>query len=423
MDPQNPDDSLEQRVVASIEEKMRLRQLTVTSDVGTHTICPFPDFLVGIDDGIRTPQLASFGPIHYREDNRFEDHKVDLLNKFLSRTQYLQRDLPYYVNKLKDLKDEIKSRYSPKIVLPPDDKLLNMMLYDGSFMVELFRMYDEGTDFMMPSRWQIPTLISDLLKLENQLPFCVLKKLFEESNVGQHKSIRTLPDLAWRFLSQTFCRSRSSEMVYIHVQEPKHLLDLFRRSLLPATNFDAQRSKRYGLTPIQSVKYLRSVGITVRQKTAKSLLEIDFRKFQIPPLALKIPPLAINDFTNAVLANCVALELCFPDQSKHFTTYVCFMSCLVKQPEDVGYLRSADIIEGNAEDETSFMNMLNSTGRNVRFTLRECYLWKQFREIHSYYNSYWASIRRNLLQYNHFMLYFTLLQVLVGILSWLLPGK
>ncbi|MBA0816411.1 hypothetical protein Gohar_001077 [Gossypium harknessii] len=297
-----------------------------------------------------------------------------------------------------------------------------MMLLDGSFMVELFLQYEEGKDFTPPPPWSVQTLIADLLKLENQLPFFVLENLFELSTVGP--PIRSLSYLALRFLSQAF--RKSPEMVKAQVRKPKHLLDLFRRSLLPATNLDedSHLSKHYRpMHPIQSVKHLRTAGISVRQRTAKSLLEIDFKKFQIPPLALKIPPLAIDDFTNAILVNCVAVEQCFTDESKHFTAYVCFMSCLMKQPEDVGYLRSADIINGFSRDEESFINMLNGIGTNVGSTLRECYLCKQFREIHCYYNSYWASISRSFFQYNHIMLYCSLLQIIVSIVGWRVSGN
>ncbi|KAK8542544.1 hypothetical protein V6N12_015140 [Hibiscus sabdariffa] len=386
MDPLNPDYSLQQ-IVASVEA--RLNRCTVIPDTRTYTICHFPDVLAGVEDWVRSPRLASFGPCHCRKGQLlpFEECKSTFLNKFLSRTQNLERGVPFYVRELSNLKDETKRCYSPKFAMPPDGELVKMMLSDGCFTVELFRQYDEDTDFMSHLPCPIPTLISDLLKLENQLPFFVLEKLFMWSNVGQRASIRTLPDLALRFLSQAFCKS--SEMVCHDVQEPKHLLDLFRRSLLPTTNSDLHRSKRYDQR--HSIQSMRS------------------------------RPSPFDDFTNAVLVNCVALEQCFPDESKHFTAYACFMSCLLKQPEDVGYLRSADIIKGVSQDETSFINMLNSIGTNLRATLRECYLWKQFREIHSYYNSHWASIRRTLLQHNDFM-YFTFLQILVAILSWCLPA-
>ncbi|XWS27611.1 hypothetical protein CRYUN_Cryun26dG0131600 [Craigia yunnanensis] len=421
MDPQNPDDILTQHIVTRIEKKMRQCRQRTPNPV-TYTICPLPDFLVGIDDRIQSPQLASFGPRHRGKDHLlpFDDHKYDFLSKFLSRTESLGRDSRFYVQKLLELKESTKGCYSEKIVMPSDDELVNMMLLDGSFIVELFREYEEGRDITWT--WHVQTLISDLLKLENQLPFFILEKLFDCSNIGQGASIRTLPALALRYLNQAFCCP--SDVVNSQIQHPKHLLDLFRLSLLPSTNTDPQQSEHHPfLHSIQSVKQLRSAGIAVRQKTAKSLLEIDFRKLQIPPLALKIPPVAIDDLTSTILVNCVALEQCFPDQSKHFTAYVCFMNCLMKQPEDVGFLRCVEIITRISQDEMCFINMLNSLGRNVSFSVRDCYLWKQFREIHSYYNSFWASIRRNFFNYNNIMLYFSILQIAVGILSWRLSAK
>ncbi|MBA0728056.1 hypothetical protein Golax_000991 [Gossypium laxum] len=422
MDLQSPnDDIVQQRTLASMEEKL-LKSRQRRSHPEPHTICPFPDSLIKVHDEIRWPQLTSFGPCRHRTHRfrPFEDRKWDLLDEFLTRTE---KNWQFYYERLMNSTDQIKRCYSEEVDKPADDhELVKMMLLDGSFMVELFLQYEEGKDFTPPPTWSVQTLIADLLKLENQLPFFVLENLFELSTVGP--PIRSLSYLALRFLSQAF--RKSPEMVKAQVRKPKHLLDLFRRSLLPATNLDedSHLSKHdRPMHPIQSVKHLRTAGISVRQRTAKSLLEIDFKKFQIPPLALKIPPLAIDDFTNAILVNCVAVEQCFTDESKHFTAYVYFMSCLMKEPEDVGYLRSADIINGFSRDEESFINMLNGIGTKVGSTLRECYLCKQFREIHCYYNSYWASISRSFFQYDHIMLYCSLLQIIVSIVGWRVSGN
>ncbi|OMO76671.1 hypothetical protein COLO4_25494 [Corchorus olitorius] len=428
MDPQGPDENLLRDIVAHIDQKMMQFRQQAHHPGTNFTICPFPDFLVGLDDRwIQSPKLAAFGPHHRgKADLRCfdEDHKWEFLSRFLSRTESLGRDRRFYAQRLMGLRESTKRCYSEKIVMPCDDaELVNMMLLDGSFMVELFREYEEGKDFTWP--WHVQTLIADLLKLENQIPFFILEELFNCSNIGQHKSIQTLPVLALRFLSQAFWNP--SDMIFINLQiqqHPKHLLDLFRSSLLPKPITNLQEKKYHPLAhSIQSVKQLRSAGIILRQKTAKSILEIDFRKFQIPPLALQIPPVAIDDLTNTILVNCVALEQCLPDQSKHFTAYVCFMNCLMKQPEDVGFLQSVDIIKHVSADEKCFLSMLNSLGRNVSFSVRDCYLWKQFREINLYYNSWWASIRRNMFHYNNIMLYCSILQIVVGVLSWFLSGK
>ncbi|XP_022749440.1 UPF0481 protein At3g47200-like [Durio zibethinus] len=422
MDPQVPDVAL---LVANLERQID-RQRQQTPDPGTYTMYLFPDFLVGVDnDSIqcRSPKLASFGPYHRgNEDLRpFEVHKKSFLSKFLSRTGRQEGEQLVSPEKLQELKEETKRCYPQNIDMPSDDDLGNMILLDGCFMVELFLQYEERQHKEGTDEWQrfVPTLIADLLKLENQLPFVILEKLFELSNFGQGATLTTL---ALRFLKQVFCSP--SDVDNSQIENPKHLLDLFRSSLLPSTEEEA-RQGNHSLWEysIQSVKHLRNSGITVRQKTAKSLLEIDFRKLQIPPLALKIPPFPIDDVTSTILVNCVALEQYLPNRHRHFTSYVCFMNYLLKQPEDVEFLRSVDIIRGPYRDEMRFINMLNNLGINLIFSVRGCYLWKQLREIHSYYNSCWASIRRNLVTYNSIMLYCSILQIVVAILSWFISGN
>ncbi|XP_022749439.1 UPF0481 protein At3g47200-like [Durio zibethinus] len=419
MDPQ---DEVLAVVVVNLEEQMN-RHRQQTPDRGTYTMSAFPDVLVEIDDSIqcRLPKLASFGPYHRDKQHLrpFEEHKRTFLAQFLHRTGIPERDQFFSSEELRELKETTKRCYPQQVMPSDDDDLVNMMLLDGCFMVELFRQYEEGRDDWP---WSVPTLIADLLKLENQLPFFIVEKLFALSNIGQRATISTLPNLAWRFLKQVFYST--SNVVNSQIQNPKHLLDLFRSSLLPSTEEDPQQRNQSLLKyAIQSVKHLRNSGITVRQKTAKSLLEIEFRKVQLPPLALKIPPFPINDCTSTILVNCVALEQCSPVKDKHFTSYVCFMHYLVKEPEDVKFLRSVDIIKGPSQDEMRFINMLNNLGLNFSYSARGCYLWKQLREIHSYYNSCWASIRRNFVNYNSIMLYCSIIQIVVAILGWFISGN
>ncbi|XVF34520.1 hypothetical protein REPUB_Repub18cG0065800 [Reevesia pubescens] len=165
---------------------------------------------------------------------------------------------------------------------------------------------------------------------------------------------------------------------------------------------------------------LCDAGIALRRKKATSLLEIDFRKLQIPPFALKIPPVAIDDLTSTILVNCVALEQCSHNTTKHFTAYIRFMNCLVRQPEDVRFLHTANIITRIQPDDHQYViNLLDRVRENVHFNARDSYLWKQYREIDSYYDSLGAYMWCNLARYNSLTLIVSILAATIALGSWL----
>ncbi|OMO73725.1 hypothetical protein CCACVL1_17165 [Corchorus capsularis] len=241
MDPQGPDDNIVlQRVLANVESK--LTQSKAQRHHHNYSICPFPDFLHGLDDGIQlVPKLASFGPHHRGKHHLlpFEEQKNHFLSVFIDRG----RALGFYAQKLMGLREETKKCYSEKIVMPPNyGELVEMILLDGSFMVELFCEYEEGC---VNWPWHVQTLIADLLNLENQIPFCILEELFNGSNFAQRRSSQTLPVLALKFLSKAFCSPSDMIINKLQIQQhPKHLLDLFRLSLLPSPMTDPNKLER-----------------------------------------------------------------------------------------------------------------------------------------------------------------------------------
>ncbi|OMO96380.1 hypothetical protein COLO4_15316 [Corchorus olitorius] len=219
------------------------------------------------------------------------------------------------------------------------------MLLDSCFIVELFLQHEEGLDSKWPFYGDLNTLVADLLKIGNQMPFSVLEDLYR----WFCKHGNQVTDL--KMMALNFCNHAlvgPSDMSYPDrlQQQPKHLLDLFRSSLLfPSTPY---KSNCKGFpSSIQRAQLLCKAGISLRRKRkAKSLLAIDFRKLRIPPFSLRIPPIPIDDLTSAILVHCVTLEQCLINTCKHFTAYILFMNCLMRQPEDVEFLRVANIITG-----------------------------------------------------------------------------
>ncbi|KAK9921198.1 hypothetical protein M0R45_029719 [Rubus argutus] len=87
---------------------------------------------------------------------------------------------------------------------------VEMMVLDGYFIIELFRHVCRNDDVIgkndpissMP--WLIPILTRDLLKLENQLPFFILERLFDLTHTPGFGD--PLPLLALKFFNLSFPR-------------------------------------------------------------------------------------------------------------------------------------------------------------------------------------------------------------------------
>ncbi|GMP84575.1 hypothetical protein CsSME_00038043 [Camellia sinensis var. sinensis] len=319
---------------------------------------------------------------------------------------------------MKELEREARTWYSEPIEMS-SEQFIEMMMLDGCFIIELFQQVSESEDsvnansLLFRKTWLIQILIRDLLKLENQLPFFVLERLFNLS-IGNTSDLLSLQAL--KFFNLALPRSLELlKNIKFHDLAKNHLLDLFHSSYLPcsisscnSSNIQirispnlinlcpsSHGSQEYHPLSDQSmpcVTRLRLAGIKfMPQKNINgSFLDINFHKG-----VLEIPPITINDFTSTILINCVALEQCSPQgSSMYFSEYIAFMSCLISSGRDVTFLCDNGIITNFSYNDLQVAHLFRKLGEKVVFKIRGCYLSKQFREVEAYYSSNWATLRR-----------------------------
>lgn len=89
--------------------------------------------------------------------------------------------------------------------------------------------------------WVSPFFMRDLLKIENQIPYFVLQKLFEESRT--EIDTRTLPSLILSFFNHAVDRPTKVLERYVNL-EGRHLLDLFRKSFIRTPCWLGKRDTR-----------------------------------------------------------------------------------------------------------------------------------------------------------------------------------
>ncbi|KAI6690285.1 hypothetical protein NL676_027113 [Syzygium grande] len=204
-----------------------LQQTKPTYDSGrSWTIHRVPRNLCQVRDSAFLPKIISIGPFHYggKGLELMEEHKERFLMRLLgskfdrsedddqssSSCDHERRKAPQLrdlVDAMKKLEQRTRGCYSVDFdATSSSDKFVWMIVLDGYFAVELLCLYYKydktkgkpnesfsahekhlADDPIFNARWMLRTLQRDLLKLENRLPYFVLKELFKLTSRGQEK--------------------------------------------------------------------------------------------------------------------------------------------------------------------------------------------------------------------------------------------
>ena len=423
-----------------LEERRSLQRI---GQQWSSSACIFrlPDAFIDINCKAQQPEIVSIGPFHRGKEHllEFEEHKWLFLDRLLSRPGVFRMDLKQYLRKMRQMEKRARECYSEAIPMSTHD-FVEMMLLDSCFVVEILRyidchsrsdmISDTGDPIYGRRPWLIPVFVRDLFKLENQLPLFILESFFIASkSPEEYRCPRSFGKLAievFGLVSPGLVSPILSDTITFHQDlKAKHLLDLLHSSLLPQNQLmNRKRRDRYHrpAQSIQSVTQLRPSGIKFRSRKSESMLDIRYHNG-----VLEIPSIAINDFTADVLINCVAWEQCLEDEFKYFSQYVSFMNCLISQPRDVAFLCLDGIISRFSNDDQYVANLFNNLSNYKVFNSRDCYLYKQFKEIEAYYCSNWATLRRTyfsspwsfiLLFSAFFLIVLTIIQTAMSVLSY-----
>ncbi|XP_024005716.1 UPF0481 protein At3g47200 [Eutrema salsugineum] len=277
-------------------------------------------------------------------------------------------------------------------------------------------------------RWILPTLRSDLLLLENQVPLFVLQELHKTSKLFPSSSLN---EMIFAFFSYSIKRQKEFWEKRKNLVA-SHLLDLIRKTYIPYQPqqtkeqsyinifccsggntcfhiFSHSKTKLQAETPthtpplcpflslILSAKKLRLRGIEFKQKEQfETPLDITLKNG-----VLEIPKLTFDDFFSSLLINCVAFEQFNMTCSTEMTSYVTFMGCLINSEEDTSFLTEKGIIEnyfGTGEQVSLFFK---NTGKDIAFSISKSFLSSVFEGVNKYtsqgYHVHWAGFK-----YTHF---------------------
>eukprot|EP00268_Persea_americana_P053858 TRINITY_DN6131_c1_g1_i1.p1 TRINITY_DN6131_c1_g1~~TRINITY_DN6131_c1_g1_i1.p1 ORF type:complete len:506 (-),score=44.26 TRINITY_DN6131_c1_g1_i1:165-1682(-) len=372
------------------------------------------------------PNIISIGPYH-RGNLRLQAMEK---KKFLHLSSILSLNssvpLEAFIEKLKSLEAQVRRCYSDRIKLNSNE-FVEMMLLDSCFIIQHLLQSTVDAENLGDLTWIAPLMLYDLLLLENQLPFFLVRSMFDFIYPGEHSS--SLIKLAYgfyRLVTHKRIYGEKSKQIYQqrHLfipnedKEVPHLLHLYHwfivspqiklsleNSKSKRINFNRlryfgrnvlwKRGRSYDQTPskkseekeeeaeimIPNATVLHEAGIKFRKNKGRGILDVTFNGG-----VLEIPPLFIDDGTVSLFNNLIALEHCYDyyfTGIPQFTAYFKFMDHIINTVSDVALLQKNGIIEHTYGSEKEVALLFNQLTRGATINPNN-YLSGLYKEVNKY---------------------------------------
>ncbi|CAK8576692.1 unnamed protein product [Lathyrus sativus] len=320
------------------------------------------------------PKIVSMGPIHHGipELQIGEHYKFIWAKHYIESTGLSSKDLYQTIaDNFAELKDDYADNVftmarntDPKSFGSFDEKLAWMLFVDGCSLL-----YILDTDNHFDNKETIMKLVSrDVLLLENQLPFKVLRLLSGDRF--------NLIERVQQFLEFNHIAKIGDQAECPSDIETTHLLDLLRQtlflwslrqirivraaylfmmagsgnSLVTDLAHNSERPKNSiisnSVIRYMNIQELKSNGIKIKSSKS-SRIDMSFSHRWLNG-ELKLPEIVLDDITVSIFLNLIAYEMS-PDFNNDygFSTFLVFINSLIRQPEDVKDLRLAGILFSN----------------------------------------------------------------------------
>ncbi|KAK1417210.1 hypothetical protein QVD17_26334 [Tagetes erecta] len=229
--------SKEQRWVDQISTKFK-REVPI--DISTENpICVFniPKSVTIFKPEAYLPQVIALGPYHHMVPHLYhmERYKISCAKSFFNRGEGNIKFREVLINKLKELDPFVRGSYHSYLDFD-DDTLSWIMAIDGLFLVNLLQKYTVNLE---NKKLVLDAIVSrDLMLLENQIPFVVLKEIYRTMKTDSSEIDDVESELL--FMMGRFCRANSPlELSSSSYDETSHLhlLDLMYHLMVNINGF------------------------------------------------------------------------------------------------------------------------------------------------------------------------------------------
>ena len=416
-----------------------------------------PPRLRNEDANAYEPQVVYIGPLHQGKTKLLpmEEFKLKILGKLVKDGP---RDiLDDIFREVSDCLPKVRDEYSEKIKLSAQE-FTEMLVIDGCFILA-FCFLPEKEFYHLGGSYQ--NIGKDLALLENQIPFFVVKKLYQ-------KIADMFPDVKNEFLDLTRLFLNRFEISlprekYPQEEHIRHLLHLIHLCQDPrlVSDVPVQQScwqqamtlmrKVMGIifAPFLGLVYLilfrdwsglfggskqrRLSGphLTIPSATELHEARIKFKKKARPKEhyapdrlkvsfrdgTLEIPGFSVYDTTCSELRNLIAYEQREIYFGTPYVTHYCvLLDRLLNTAEDVGILRRSGILENMMGSDSEVAEMFNGLCKKVLINSELNFYNKLYKDVMEYVEFPFNKWRANLSQ-TYFRSSFTLINSIAGLVA------
>nr|XP_023885174.1 UPF0481 protein At3g47200-like [Quercus suber]POE69839.1 upf0481 protein [Quercus suber] len=242
-----------------------------------------------------------------------------------------------------------------------------MILVDGMFILEYFLIsyshLEEDDPTIEIPEWMHPILQSDLVLLENQLPFFVLEMLFQQKNFPAESEFKllSLRELAFDFFGWYNFQKMVFEDFKVKIE---HLTDLVRFfDLSESEQLPYRRPGRAKLS--YSATQLHEAGIKFKvapEKYGRRFIDI---RFDLKKGVLEIPCITLNDEKIRLIRNIIALEQSHYVGHAYVTDLFAILNFLIDNSKDVDLLCDKGILVNYLGDSKAAASAVNNLNTNI----------------------------------------------------------
>ena len=342
-----------------------------------------------------TPQVISIGPFHHNNPmfQTMEQRKLRYLMYFMQRAKNIS--LEGLVSTIKGCEESVRHFYAETIHLGSDE-FVKIILVDAIFILELFWRYhfndwmsdDDGATL---ESWLTSAIRSDLFLLENQLPLFVLEKLF---NVALKHDPQYSPLLFQVITFEYFQFYNTQNIAPESDFKIKHFLDLLRTFWLPHPYQNLPKGNRTAAVKhLYTATQLHEAGLAFNQASSSCLFDIKFTKG-----ALEMPPLTLDNSSETLYRNLLALEQCHYPNEAYITDYFILLGFLINTSQDVTLLVRKGVMVNLLGNTDAAKTLVNNLVTNIIYADMNNVYSEACIGLNAFYNKPWhnwkATLRR-----------------------------